>query len=67
MTENPAIKQFGEVNGSPVQVVAPIGEVNLSVVDLKNLPEKSKFEAAERLSDEIRRQPFDAYHPDLFG
>ena len=50
---------FREVNGSPVQVVAPTGEVNLSVVELKNLPKKSKFEEAEKLSDEIRRQPFD--------
>jgi amino acid adenylation domain-containing protein len=50
---------FREVKGSPVQVIAPSAEVNLSLIDIQHFSESSKSEEVERLSEETRHQPFD--------
>jgi len=50
---------FREVNGSPVQLIAPSAEANLSVINLQNSPEKFKSDELARLSEKIRCQPFD--------
>lgn len=50
---------FCEIDGLPMQVVNDAAEVNLSIIDLQNLPEKARNEEAEKLAKEIRCYPWD--------
>ena len=50
---------FSIVDGQPVQVVHPPFEIKLPVVDLRNLPENERLDAALRLATEDARQSFD--------
>ena len=52
---------FAEVDGRPVQVVTPAGEmrVPLEIRDLRDLPDGPRAGEARRLAVEALRQPFD--------
>ncbi|HLL45921.1 MAG TPA: amino acid adenylation domain-containing protein, partial [Longimicrobiaceae bacterium] len=50
---------FREVNGSPVQVIAPCGGLALPVEDLSDLSEADREAAVRRRAGEEARQPFD--------
>jgi len=56
---------FSEVDGGPVQVVAPEAHVTLALEDLSHLPaDRREPEARRRLSDDAN-QPFDLEHGPL--
>ncbi|HVR95699.1 MAG TPA: non-ribosomal peptide synthase/polyketide synthase [Thermoanaerobaculia bacterium] len=50
---------FGEVDGQPVQRIAPAGAFHLPVVDLGGLAEEARGREASRLADAAARRPFD--------
>ncbi|MET0646295.1 MAG: amino acid adenylation domain-containing protein [Pyrinomonadaceae bacterium] len=50
---------FAEVDGQPVQVVAPFEPQPLPVTDLSVLPEDQREAEVSRLADEEARRPFD--------
>lgn len=50
---------FTSVNGSPMQVIVPTGELALPVVDLTGLSEAEREEKALQLAREEAEQPFD--------
>src|SRR5690348_5809199 len=47
------------VNGQPVLVPTPPGEVGLPVVDLRELPAGQREDEAQRLANREARRPFD--------
>src|SRR6185312_7640491 len=57
---------FGEVDGSPVQVVAPFGGFALPVEDLSALGEEDREAAVERRAGEEARRVFDLAAGPLF-
>ncbi|HEY7770022.1 amino acid adenylation domain-containing protein, partial [Longimicrobium sp.] len=57
---------FREVDGSPVQVIAPIGGFALPVEDLSGLGEVDREAAARYRAGEDARQPFDLAAGPLF-
>ncbi|HEY0022716.1 MAG TPA: non-ribosomal peptide synthase/polyketide synthase [Longimicrobium sp.] len=57
---------FGEVDGTPVQVVAPFGGFSLPVEDLSGLGEADRVEAVRRRAGEEARRPFDLAAGPLF-
>src|SRR5437588_7991776 len=57
---------FPTVDGQPVQMVNPPFEVNLPVVDLRNLPVSERKDEALRLATEDACKPFDLAHGPLF-
>ena len=50
---------FPSVNGQPVQSISPKIDLNLSVVDLQDLPEPEREAEAQRLALEEAERPFD--------
>ncbi|HEU4595289.1 MAG TPA: amino acid adenylation domain-containing protein, partial [Pyrinomonadaceae bacterium] len=50
---------FVEVDGSPVQVIAPASEVSLPVTDLSALDAGEREAEAQRLTQQEARRPFD--------
>jgi acyl carrier protein len=50
---------FAVVNDSPAQVIAPASAVNLSRVDLRNLPEQEQSNEVERLARPDAQRAFD--------
>jgi amino acid adenylation domain-containing protein len=57
---------FAEVDGSPVQVIAPFGGFALPVEDLSGLGEADRAAAAARRAGEEARRPFDLSAGPLF-
>jgi amino acid adenylation domain-containing protein len=57
---------FGEVDGAPVQVIAPFGGFTLPVEDLSGLGEADREAAVERRAGEEARRPFDLSAGPLF-
>ncbi|HEX9936581.1 MAG TPA: amino acid adenylation domain-containing protein, partial [Longimicrobium sp.] len=57
---------FAEVNGSPVQVIAPFGGFALPVEDLSGLSEADREAAARRRAGEEAARPFDLATGPLF-
>jgi amino acid adenylation domain-containing protein len=57
---------FGEVDGSPVQVIAPFGGFTLPVEDLSGLGEADREAAVEHRATEEARRPFDLSAGPLF-
>ncbi|HEU0077038.1 MAG TPA: condensation domain-containing protein, partial [Longimicrobiaceae bacterium] len=57
---------FGEVDGSPVQVIAPVGGFVLPVEDLSALGEADREAAVGRRAGEEARRPFDLSAGPLF-
>jgi hypothetical protein len=57
---------FGEVDGSPVQVIAPFGAFALPVEDLSGLSEADREAALRRRAGEEARRPFDLSAGPLF-
>jgi len=57
---------FTEVDGSPVQVIAPFGGFTLPVEDLSALGEAEREAAVGRHADEEARRPFDLAAGPLF-
>ncbi|HEX9935823.1 MAG TPA: amino acid adenylation domain-containing protein, partial [Longimicrobium sp.] len=57
---------FGEVDGSPVQVIAPFGGFTLPVEDLSRLGEGDREAALRRRAGEEARRPFDLAAGPLF-
>jgi hypothetical protein len=57
---------FTAVEGEPVQTVAPSREVELQTVDLRELPEHDRENAATQLASEGAARGFDLAHDDLF-
>src|SRR5215217_7376881 len=57
---------FGEVDGSPVQVIAPFGAFALPVEDLSGLGETDREAAARRRAEEEAARPFDLAAGPLF-
>jgi len=49
---------FPEVNGQPVQVIAPETDFDLRAIDLTNLPREAREEELQRLAQEEARRPF---------
>ena len=56
---------FATMDGEPVQVVAPMQEVDLSVVNLAPLPAEERETTVQRLADEEAQRPFDLRHGPL--
>ena len=56
---------FREVDGRPVQVIAPAGGWTLPLVDLSALPGEARTAEAERLAQEEAEMPFDLRHGPL--
>ena len=52
--------------GVPVQIIAPLGDVPLRVIDLQTLPEKVVDAEAQRISAAEVREPFDLIRAPLF-
>ncbi len=50
---------FDVVNGEPVQMVNPVPEVKLPLIDLRHLPQSERDAAALNLATEDARRPFD--------
>ncbi len=50
---------FTVVAGRPLQIIAPVQPLSLSVLDLRDLPESTRWDEAQRLVEEEHRQPFD--------
>lgn len=50
---------FKAVNGSPVAVIKPIAEVDVSFVDLSGLAESAQDEEVRRICGQTFRKPFD--------
>ncbi len=50
---------FKMLDGSPVQVIAPIATVTLPVIDLQALPEQEQSAEVQRLVTKEQEQPFD--------
>src|SRR5215210_2339649 len=57
---------FAEVDGSPLQVIAPALGVPLPVEDLSSLPGAEREEAVQRWVHEAARKPFDLARGPLF-
>ncbi|HEU4556418.1 MAG TPA: amino acid adenylation domain-containing protein, partial [Longimicrobium sp.] len=57
---------FGEVDGTPVQVIAPYGGLALPVEDLSDLSEADREAAVRRRAGEEARRPFDLSAGPLF-
>jgi amino acid adenylation domain-containing protein len=57
---------FAEVNGSPVQVIAPFGGFSLPVEDLSGLGDADREAAVERRAGEEAVRPFDLAAGPLF-
>src|SRR5687768_13809490 len=57
---------FMDVDGSPVQVIAPFGGFALPVEDLSNLGEADREAAVKRRADEEAARPFDLSAGPLF-
>ena len=53
---------FDLVNGEPVQIINPVPEVNLPLVDLRHLPAADRNAAALSVASEDARKPFDLKH-----
>jgi amino acid adenylation domain-containing protein len=51
-------------DGQPMQVVTPVADLELPIIDLQGAPEPTK--AAQRLSTEFAQQPFDLAGQPLF-
>ena len=51
--------RFPEVDDQPVQVIAPPGPVELSVVDLSSRPEAARAEEVQTLTTTEAKRPFD--------
>jgi amino acid adenylation domain-containing protein/non-ribosomal peptide synthase protein (TIGR01720 family) len=49
---------FAAVDGQPVQLIAPVAELPLPLVDLRQLPQGEREAEAQRLAAEEARQPF---------
>ncbi|HVR99979.1 MAG TPA: amino acid adenylation domain-containing protein, partial [Thermoanaerobaculia bacterium] len=50
---------FGEIEGEPMQVIAPARDLSLPIVDLSDLPESWRGPESMRLVSEEARRPFD--------
>jgi len=50
---------FRVVNGSPVQVISPLAEVDMQIKDLISLSKEDKSGEVQRLSEEQAQHPFD--------
>ncbi len=50
---------FDLASGRPVQIVHPVRQVNLPIVDLRNVPESEREAEARRLAAEQSKKPFD--------
>jgi amino acid adenylation domain-containing protein len=57
---------FPEVDGRPVQRIAPAGEVPVPVADLSGLPDAMRQREADRLTTGFARRPFDLATGPLF-
>ncbi len=57
---------FAEENGHAIQRIAPEASLDLKIVDLGNLPERERQEAAERRIAEESRRSFDLARGPLF-
>ena len=56
---------FATMDEEPVQVVAPMQEGDLSVVNLEPLPAEERETTVQRLADEEAQRPFDLRHGPL--
>lgn len=50
---------FASVNGDPVQVISPVAEFSLPVIDLRDLAPLEREKEAQRLAEEELLRPFD--------
>src|SRR5258706_14683943 len=53
---------FPTIDGQPVQLIHPVSNLKLSVVDLRNLPETERESEALHLAREDVMRPFDLAH-----
>ena len=59
--------KFTEIEGRPVQIVAPRLTLSIPVEDLSPLPEIERAERVERTAARLREQPFDFVRGPLVG
>lgn len=57
---------FAMADGQPIQIVAPDMTVQLTIVDLRSLPEKTREAEVQRLAALEARRPFDLQKGPLF-
>jgi len=58
---------FAEIEGRPVQIVAPRLTLSIPVEDLSRLPEVERAERLKRIAARLRGQPFDFVRGPLVG
>src|SRR6185503_11783632 len=58
---------FAEIEGQPVQIVAPRLTLTIPVEDLSRLPEDERAEQVKRTAARLRQQPFDLAAGPLIG
>ncbi|HXQ70532.1 MAG TPA: amino acid adenylation domain-containing protein, partial [Pyrinomonadaceae bacterium] len=58
---------FAEIEGRPVQIVAPRLTLSIPVEDLSRLPENERTERVKRTAARLREQPFDFVRGPLVG
>lgn len=58
---------FAEIEGRPVQIVAPRLTLSIPVEDLSRLPEIERTERVKQIAARLREQPFDLVHGPLVG
>jgi NRPS condensation-like uncharacterized protein len=58
---------FAEIDGQPVQMVAPQLTLSLPVEDLSRLPDLERTEQLKQIATRLREQTFDFVHGPLVG
>ncbi len=58
---------FAEIEGQPVQIVAPQLTLSIQVEDLSRLPEVERAERVKQTAARLREQPFDFVQGPLVG
>lgn len=53
-------------DGEPTQIIAPVLNIPLPVIDLRPLPGAARWDEANRLAGKATQQPFDLVHGPLF-
>lgn len=58
---------FAEIDGQPVQIVAPRLTLSIPVEDLSHLPDAERAERVKQIAARLREQPFDFVRGPLVG
>lgn len=58
---------FAEIEGRPVQIVAPQLTLSIPVEDVSRLPELERTERVKQIAARLREQPFDFVHGPMVG